>query len=232
MKKMILCFLCVSMLLVAVFAASLSVHAEAGNTVLVFFGEEQGEGEFSVDVMVQENTGVCAMLLALEYDTSAFTLTGLEYGMAFSALAPIHTNTDTPVGYGVYPFQITYSGEENDTSVGRMMTLRFRVKDDAPDGTYTVTFSYTKNKDVVYFGDGEILTKNLLIDGAKITLQSSEILQIETNSFGSSSSQDAQTAKGYIWILIAIGGSVALGAGVGTFLWLKKRKKEKKWVKL
>ena len=92
--------------------------------------------------------------------------------------------------------------------------------------------SYTKNKDVTYFGDGEILTKNLLIDGAKITLQSSEILQIETNSFGSSSSQDAQTAKGYIWILIVIGGSVALGAGVGTFLWLKKRKKEKKWVKL
>ena len=227
MKKTMLLLLAVSMLLAAIFATSLTAHAEAGNTVLVFRGKEQSERELSVDVMVEENSGVCAMLLNLEYDTSALTLTGLSYGEAFSALDPIHTGTDTPAGYGVYPFQISYLGEENDTSLGRMMTLHFRVREDAPDGTYTVTFSYERNKDVAYLHDGAILTKNLLIDGARITLSASEILSLETLS-----AENAAEQASKLWIPILIGGIAAAAVGVGAFALLRKRKKEKKWIKL
>ena len=230
MKRMMCCLLSVVTLLAAVFVTSLSVGAEVGNTVLVFRGKAQSERELSVEVTVEENGGVCAMLLALEYDTSAITLTGLEYGTALLALDPIHTDIQGPEGYGVYPFRISYSGEENDTSVGRMMTLHFRVKDDAPDGTYNITFSYERNKDVTYLGDGEILTKNLLIDGARVTLQEREVLQIKTFSAANASQKTTQQSK--LLIPIVIGGIVVAGVGVGVFLLLKKRKKDKKWIKL
>ena len=230
MKKTMMRLLLVCMLMAAAFATSFSAHAAGGNTVLVFCGGERSESEFSVDVMVEENSGVSAMLLTLSYDTAAMTLTGLDYGTAFSSLEPIHTGTDTPEGYGISPFQISYLGEENDTSTGRMMTLHFRVKDDAPDGTYTITFSYERDRDVAYLQDGMILSKNLLIDGARITLKAREVLQIETLDASGTTGEDAGAHR-RLWIPIVIGG-VAVGAGVGVFLWSKKRKKEKKWIKL
>ena len=231
MKKIVLLLLSVSTLLVAVFATPLPAHAANGNTVLVFRGKEQTERELSVDVTVEENGGVCAMLLSLEYDTSALTLTGLTYGTAFSALEPIHTGTQGQEGYGSYPFRISYLGEQNDTSVGKMMTLHFRVKEDAPDGTYTVTFSYERDKDVAYLQDGALLSKNLLIDGARITLQGSEVLQIETISSENETTQDEQT-KNNVWIPLLTGGIAVAGVSVVAGLLLKKRKKEKKWIKL
>lgn len=230
MKRIMRCLLSVVMLLAAVFATSLPTVAAQGNTVLVFRGKAQSERELSVEVTVEENGGVCAMLLSLDYDTDALILTGVSYGTAFSALDPVHTDTQSPAGYGIYPFRISYSGEENDTSVGRMMTLRFRVRDDAPDGTYNITFTYERDKDVAYLQDGEILTKNLLIDGARITLQAREVLQIETFSAANASQKTTQQSK--LLIPIVIGGIVVAGAGVGVFLLLKKRKKQKKWIKL
>ena len=230
MKKVLCVLLSVVMLLAAAFATSPSALAEVGNTVLVFRGEAQNERELSVEVTVEENGGVCAMLLSLEYDTAALTLTGLEYGTALSALDPIHTDTDTPEGYGRYPFRISYSGEANDTSLGKMMTLHFRVREDAPDGTYTVTFSHERDKDVAYLQDGAILTKNLLIDGARITLQGREVLQIETLSAANVPEGAPQQSR--VWVPIVIGVGVAAGVGIGAFLLLKKRKKEKKWIKL
>ena len=112
-------------MLAAVFASPLQIFAAEGNTVLVMKGREDYDTqEIEIDVTVEENAGVCGMLLSLDYDTSVFTLIDLEYGTAFSSLAPIHTNTQTDEGYGIYPFKITYLGEENDTSTGKMMTLR------------------------------------------------------------------------------------------------------------
>ena len=231
MKRIVLLVFSVCLLLAAAFVASLPIFGVDGNTVLVFRGKEQNERELAVEVTVEENSGVCAMLLSLEYDTSVLTLTGLTYGTAFSALDPIHTGTNTPEGYGVYPFQISYSGEQNDTSVGEMMTLHFRVKDNAPDGMYTITFSYERNKDVVYLQDGAILTKNLLIDGARITLKGNELLQIETLSSQNVSQQSTQKWRN-VWLPIALGGGALACISIGTFLLRKKRKKEKKWIKL
>ena len=150
MKRILSCFLMLIMMLTMVFASPLQIlAAEEGNTVLIMKGKENVETqEIEIDVMVEENTGVCGMLLSLEYDTSVFTLVGLEYGTVFSSLYPIHTNTETEQGYGIYPFKISYQGEENDTSTGHMMTLRFRVKDNVPDGSYTIALRYERNRDV------------------------------------------------------------------------------------
>ena len=233
MKKLISVFLMIGVVLTVVFASPVKIlAAEDDNTVLVMKGKEnEGTHEIEIDVIVEENSGVCSMLLSLEYDTSVFTLSGLEYGTAFSSLSPIHTNTETDEGYSIYPFKITYLGEENDVSTGKMMTLRFCVKDNAPDGSYTITLNHERDKDVNYLKDNEILTKNLLIDGARITLSGNKITDIDTIN-GSNEQNTSANNSIELWLPIAIG-SLALISGCFLVVSLLiKRSKLKKWKKI
>ena len=231
MKKGISIFLMLSLLLAAVFASPIQIlAAEEGNTVLVMKGKENAETqEIEIDVMVEENAGVCGMLLSLVYDTSVFTLTGLEYGTACSSLVPIHTNTETEQGYGIYPFKITYLGEQNDTTTGKMMTLRFRVKDGAPDGSYTISLQHERDKDVTYLKDREIRTKNLLIDAAKITISGNKITDIDTVP---NDRQDGNGNTNGLWLPIAIGGAVLVSGCFLLVSMLIKRNKSKKWKRI
>jgi hypothetical protein len=170
------------------------------------------------------------MLLSLEYDTSVFTLTDLEYGTAFSSLSPIHTNTETEQGYGIYPFMISYLGDENDISTGNMMTLRFRIKENAPDGSYHITFRYERDKAVSYLKDGKILAKNLLIDGAEITLKADKVVKIET--YPDDQRQTTSESKSIaLWEFCVVSAAVIiLGSAVFVSIF-KKYKKQKKWTK-
>lgn len=233
MKKIIYVFLTLCLVLAMVFASPLQIlAAEEGNTVLVMKGMELvGTHEIEINVTVEENTGVNSMLLSLVYDTSVFTLTNLEYGPAFSSLAPINTNPETEEGYGIYPFKFSYLGEENDTSTGHMMTLRFRIKDGAPNGAYTITLQHQRDRDVTYLDEDEILTKNLLIDSAKIMLYENTITEIETVIDNNKPIPPA-TPSGLPWLPILAGGLVLIG---GCFLFISlyiRRNKTKKWKKL
>lgn len=233
MKKLIMILLTLSVMLATVFASPMQIlAAEDGNTVLVMKSREGDDPkEIEIDVTVEENAGVCGMLLSLDYDTSVFTLTGLEYGTALSSLAPIHTNTQTDEGYGIYPFKITYLGEENDTSTGTMMTLRFRVKDNAPDGNYTITLNHERNKDVTYLKDNMILTKNLLIDGAKITISGNKITNVDSsNDRSEQNGQENSTHR--LWIPITLGGLALIGGCSLVATAIIKRNKTKKWKKI
>ena len=230
MKKTLYCFLMLGLVLIAVFASPLHIlAAEDGNTVLTMEGRENTETqEIEIDVTVEENTGVCGMLLSLEYDTSVFTLTDLEFGTACSSLYPMHTNAETEQGYSIYPFKITYLGEKNDTSTGHMMTLRFGVKEDAPGGIYTIALRYEKNQDVTYLKDHKIKTKNLLIDSAKITLSGNKITNIDTVP----SDQGELNYLNVLWLPIIIGGMVLISSGFLLVSLLIKRKKPKKWKRI
>ena len=126
---------------------------------------------------------------------------------------------------------ISYLGDENDTSTGNMMTLRFRIKENAPDGSYHITFRYERDKAVSYLKDGKILTKNLLIDGAEITLKADKVVKIET--YPDDQRQAAPESKPIaLWIFGAIGATVIiLGCAVLVSVF-KKHKKQKKWTKI
>ena len=228
MKK-IISFL---VILAIALASPLLIFAAEGNTVLVMKGNYSPESrDLDIVVSVKENSGVSSMLLSLVYDTSAVTLTGITYGSAFSTLSPIHTNTDTAEGYGVYPFKITYLGEENDTSIGEMMTLHFRVKDDAPDGKYIIDLEYTRDQDVTYLADNKIRTKNLLIDSAEITLSGSKITNVDTIPDDSPQKSQADD-QSILWFVAAIFGTVMIsGSCILIPMWLK-RKKAKKWKRI
>ena len=100
MNKRARVFFTLIIALVMVFASPAYRLAAAGeNTVLVMEGKvDAATHEIEIRVTVEENTGVCGMLLSLVYDTSVFTLIDLDYGPALSSLAPIHTNTETEAG--------------------------------------------------------------------------------------------------------------------------------------
>lgn len=231
MKRIITFTLTICVMLAIALASPLSVFAAEGNTVLIMNGTQVPDSrELEIVVSVKENSGVSSMLLSLEYDTSVFTLTGLTYGSAFASLSPVHTNTDTEAGYSAYPFKISYLGEKNDTSTGTMMTLRFKIKDDAPDGSYNITLKYDRDKDVAYLDDGKILTKNLLIDGARITLENNSVSKIETYP---DSVADPVPEKNDTVTIIIVSAAVALVTVCVVFLLiLKKGKIKKKWIKL
>lgn len=232
MKKLISMLLIFVAVLTVTFASPMHIlAAEEGKTVLVMKGRENTKSqEFEIDVTVEENSGVCGMLLTLVYDTSVFTLTDLEYGSAFSSLSPIHTNTETDEGYGIYPFKITYLGEKNDISIGKMMTLRFRVNDNAPDGEHTIILKHERDKDVTYLNGTEILTKNLLIDGARITLSSNKVSQIDTIT-----NNDQKTfldELNGLWLPVVIGGLVFVSGLSLLVSLIVKRNKTKKWKRI
>ena len=232
MKKTIMIFFALCVMLTMVFASPIHTLAAEGSTVLVMKGRESAATrEIEIEVKVEENSGVCGMLLSLEYDTSVFTLTGLEYGEAFSSLSPIHTNVETEEGYGVYPFKITYLGDENDTSTGRMMTLRFRVKENVPNGKYTITLKHERDGGVTYLKNNEILTKNLLIDGARITLSENKVTKIDTIK-GSNGENGLFSDSVAIWLPVTVGGLVLVSGGFLLTSHLVKRKKSKKWKKI
>ena len=121
--------------------------------------------------------------------------------------------------------------DENDTSTGNMMTLHFRVKENAPDGSYHITFKYERDKAVSYLKDGKILTKNLLIDGAEITLKADKVVKIET--YPDDQRQASTDSKPItVWIFGAIGASVVIaGCVVGISVFIKHNKR-KKWTKI
>ena len=126
---------------------------------------------------------------------------------------------------------ISYLGDENDTSTGNMMTLRFRVKENAPDGSYPITFKYERDKAVSYLKDGKILTKNLLIDGAEITLKSDKVVKIET--YSDDQRQAPPESKPIaLWIFGAIGASVIIAGCTVLISVLVKHNKQKKWTKI
>lgn len=224
--KRLLTFLFTVCLTIAAFSAPAFITAQAAgdDTVILFQGAEQENGEVKIDVNVRENAGVYAMVLTLDYDASALTLTGLEYGTAFQSLDPLSSGD-----YSTIPYKISYMGDskQNDTSTGKMMTLTFTVKDNAPDGEYTVTFGYEKNKDVTYLKNGEIQTKNLIIDGARITLKNSGIENVETEQ---NSDPPEDTDGGMVGVIVA--GSVVGVAATALTVVLIVRKKRHKWTKV
>ena len=233
MKKTISVLLMLGMVLAIAFASPMQIlAADDGKTVLVMKGRENVDThEIEIDVIVEENSGVCGMLLSLVYDTSAFTLTDLEYGTAFSSLSPIHTNTETEQGYGIYPFKITYLGEENDTSTGKMMTLRFRVNDNVPDGSYIIALRHERDQDVTYLKDYTILTKNLLIDSAEIKLSGNEITNIDIIP-DSQEQNNVSNTFDELWLPIVIGGIVLISGCFLLVALLIKNNKSRKWKRI
>ena len=198
-----------------------TVYAAENATAIILEGTQQSDNEVKVDINVKENTGIFSMVLSIEYDTSVMELSNLKFGSALSDLDPIPSGD-----YSVYPFKISYLGTEdkNDYSTGKLATLKFKVKENAPDGDYVIKLNYSKNKDVTMLQNNTIQTKNLITNALKVTLKESKLQNIITIDDDSDNNQ-------IIWIVLgSVVGVGLIAAVIATIIIIKKRKR--KWVKI
>ncbi|MBP5466942.1 MAG: hypothetical protein J6Y43_05215, partial [Clostridia bacterium] len=146
------------------------------NVVIALSGEIDGE-KVSVDAVLMQNTGLNGLTLEISYDTEALTLINVERGGALSSLDYITTNVETEKCYGITPFIINYfmkdttSGNENDKSVGLLFKMEFSVNENIQDGKYTVTLKTERDHSATYIVDGEVATKNVLINGIQVEIK-------------------------------------------------------------
>ncbi len=135
---------------------------------------------FTLQVSLDQNPGLVAMVLELKYDKTAMELVGVERGNALQTHTFTTTNTETNAGYLVEPFRLLWDGTTQDYTTGVLLTLTFESKISAPLGDYPVEFAYdAKNTNSEY---GKPIAVD--IDNGIVTLIKGELSVIFQNYDG------------------------------------------------
>ena len=99
---------------------------------------------FELEIFLDQNPGLIALMLELEYDKTAMELVGISHGDALVSHTFTTTNTNTEDGFSITPFRMLWDGREQDNTTGVLVTLTFESKIDAEIGDYPVYISYDK----------------------------------------------------------------------------------------
>ena len=224
------------LILISVLIIAISVVVPSGNAayaaeitdapVMVLSATMDGK-EVTVDAVLKRNSGISGMTVEIEYDASAMTLTNVERGNALSSLEYLTTNTEQ--GYSHNHFRINWSGDENDTSTGTILKMRFSIKETTPDGEYLITLKGVGEKPVSYLTGNQVETKRILIDGVKIRVSGDEIEAVATGE----EIKETEEKKPNIPLIVGLsvtGGVIVIAAVacVIVFVVMKKGKK-KSW---
>jgi len=196
-----ICILLVAILL----CTALPVQAALAEStpVLLLSGKSEGD-EIVVTVTLRNNDGISTMLLNLEYDRERLTFIGYQEGEALPSLDIVSSaNND------VYPYVLTWSGDDNDASDGKLLTLRFTVKENA-DGQAFVRFTYVRDRDVNYYEGGELKTRNLMTDTLRIDLASGEATAIVSDNAGAVALPEEKEKKTALVVGLTVGGTVVI----------------------
>lgn len=153
--------------------------AAADTTPVVLLSGKAQNDEVVVTANLRYNDGIGGLLLELQYDTDKLTFVGYDKGTALDGLDLMTTNVEGAEGYGAYPFRFSWSGDANDASNGLLLTLHFAVKAGA-EGKAQVTFGLTQGQDVNYYEDGDLKTRNLLVDTLRIDLSDGQATNFES----------------------------------------------------
>jgi len=139
MKQKRLISLVLSFVMVLTMFAPFSVLAEGKATITVPVINDTAGSTVDVAVNIQNNPGILGATLTFEFD-EGLTLEGASNGNAFSAL------TMTKPGNLTSPCNFVWDGQElNDSDIfdGTVVTLQFKIPDDAKPGTkYNIKASY------------------------------------------------------------------------------------------
>ena len=212
-----ICILLVAILLCL--AVPMQAAFAESTPVLLLSGKTEGS-EIVVTATLKNNDGISAMRLNLEYDRDLLSFIDYQEGEALSALDVIASGNKE-----VYPYVITWSGDDNDASNGKLLTLRFAVKENA-NGQAFVKFSYTRDQDINYYDGGEVVTRNLMTDTLRIDLSSGEATAILSESSDTESvDKEEKKSNTALVVGLAVGGSVAIVLVIGI-PWLVVKKKK------
>ena len=113
-----------------------------GETVSVFEVEDvRGQVGQIVDVavMIKGNPGIISTQLELEYDNTALELLSVESNEAFSEIATIGPIENNPI-----VINWTNGTDSNVYDNGTFAILKFKINDNAEEGKYDITISYSE----------------------------------------------------------------------------------------
>lgn len=134
-----------------------------------------------IDVNVSNNSGLSGLVLTLSYNRDALEFIGFDRGDIFNDLQFDITNTEN--GYNSDPFKFYWESVSNTYETGKLLTLKFKIKEDAQAGLYNVTFNYNEESDATYFAeDNELWYTKLNIKEAKVPIGTINHWQEETDS--------------------------------------------------
>lgn len=139
MKQRKLISLLMSLIMSLSLLTPICVRAEGAAAILVSSVSDTAGSTVDIEVKIENNPGILGATLKLDFD-EGLTLTDAVSGSAFSAL------TMTKPGSLTSPCNFVWDGQEldeSDISDGVILTLRFKIPDDAQSGTkYNIALSY------------------------------------------------------------------------------------------
>lgn len=107
-------------------------------------------GEIQVSITLKNNPGILGMALATYYDEANLTLQSVENGEALQDILDLTTSQNLISGTRFLWDGIDIS--DSDIKDGTILTMNFKVNDNAQEGKYQITLKYS---------DGDIVDKNL-----------------------------------------------------------------------
>ena len=122
-----------------------------------------------VDVNITKNYGLSSLLITLsEYDTENFTFCGFEKGEIFKQMSFFTTNYENDI----YPENFNFSWNNsynNSYETGRLLVLKFKIKDNATPGAYEVRMT-ADTHNTTYVNAGEIWYSNVEFINTKLPI--------------------------------------------------------------
>lgn len=116
-------------------AVSLQAPAETGLSLSAADIETMRGQEFDLTLNLQENTGLWGVWSQVYFDNSAFELLGYTAGEVFSEE---QFTVQKDLTKDSFRFLATKDTLDDTTANGKLITLRFKVKDDAEEKGYTI----------------------------------------------------------------------------------------------
>ena len=163
----------------------------------------KADEEVEVNIELDNNPGITALRLVIDYDENALEMTDFTFGDALSSM-----NKGTSENYGPHYSFSMYSATADLTDCGTLAIIKFRVKNDAEDGEYPIRITY--DSDDIFNLKGEsinfdtgigIVTVSSYLFGdvnndGKINMRDVVLLQQVVNGWNVNYNKDASDYNG------------------------------------
>ncbi len=159
--------------------------------------------EVTVKLVMENNPGITALRLSIDFDENVLEMTDFRFGEALSSM-----NKGTSEKYGSpYSFSM-YSASADLEDCGTLAVIKFKVKENAENGEYPVNITYDKddifnlNGDSVSFDveTGAVMLNSCLLgdinDDGKINMRDVVLLQQVINGWNVTYNKEAVDYNG------------------------------------
>lgn len=211
------CVLCL------LFAPTAAFADELTDSPIILLDNGATEGKrVEIVATLARNSGICSMLLALNYDDSALKLVKVTEGSALGELSCVRSGT-----YDTKPYKMHYmwtDDPENSYSTGVLLRFVFEIREGAADGDYKITLK--AEDEVIYFDSGVLKEKKLVSGSATVTVKGDETVVVVTPG---TDVDPAEPSKDILTpILISVCAVVIIAAALTVIFILRQGKSSKK----